>query len=215
MSEFCSIFSGLADPRGFHGRRYKLESLLSLIVVGLLCGRNSLASIWRLSKSLTTEQRLTLGFDRWRLPSHPILTTLMQQLDIEALEAHLGQIVLAGESASTLAIDGKTLRGSRVGEHKAMHVLSAFSHEFSAVAHQEQVKGEENEITAALRVLEKLELKDKIVTGDAIFAQKNICQIIKNNQGNYLFALKDNHKSQRKAIDQAFEVYDKKTGSSH
>ena len=159
MSAFCSIFSGLVDPRGFHGRRYKLESLLGLIVVGLLCGRNSLASIWRLSKNLTVEQRLALGFDRWRLPSHPILTTLMQQLDIEALEQHLSRIVLAHEAPSTLAIDGKTLRGSRQGERRAMHVLSAFSHEFSAVAHQEQVEAHENEITAALRLLQKLELK--------------------------------------------------------
>jgi hypothetical protein len=86
-----SLFCGLEDPRQASGRRYRLESLLGLILVGLLCGRNSLASIWRLSQGFTVEQRLALGFDKWRLPSHPILTTLMQQLDIDAFTPTQGR----------------------------------------------------------------------------------------------------------------------------
>jgi DDE_Tnp_1-associated len=134
-----SLFSGLADPRDASGRRYRLESLLGLSLVGLLWGRNSLASIWRLAQGFTVEQRLALGFDRWRLPSHPILTTLLQKLDADALETHLRQMVLSsGEGAAgAVALDGKTLRGSRHGEHRAMHVLSAFSRDLSGVLHQE------------------------------------------------------------------------------
>lgn len=213
--QISSLFSDFPDSRGTHGRRYSVESLLGLILVGLLCGRNSLASIWRLAQGFTAEQRLALGFDKWRLPSHPILTTLLQQIDADALEKHLSHIVLSGEtpreSLREVAIDGKTLRGSRVGEGRAMHVLSAFCSAISGVLHQEKMAEDENEITAALRVLARLELKNTLITGDAIFAQKAICQTIRQQEGHYLFTLKGNQPAVQRAIGQSLDTAEKKT----
>jgi hypothetical protein len=108
-------------------------------------------TVWRFGRRLTPRQRLALGFDRVDLPSHPLLTTLLQRLDADALEAHLRQILLTSEDGKVkaLAIDGKTLRGSRSGEHPAMHMLEAFSADLGGVLHQEPMRQSENEIGAA------------------------------------------------------------------
>ena len=51
---------------------------------------------------------------------------------------------------------------------------------------------EASEVTAALQLLKTLPLKDVIVTGDAMFTQREICRVIKDGGGDYFFTVKDN-----------------------
>lgn len=208
---YSSLFSGLEDPRSRLGQRYRLESLLGLIVVGFLCGSNSLKAVWRFGHRLRKPQRVALGFDSGTMPSHPLLTTLLQRLDAGALEAHLKQIVLStgeteGGELQVVAIDGKTLRGSRSGDQAALHMLSAFSEQLGGVLDQEAMGDGENEVGAAMRLLKRLKLKNTVITGDAMFAHQGLCQLIRSKGGHYLFALKDNHKPQREAVEQALDI---------
>ena len=82
--------------------------------------------------------------------------------------------VFAGSRArpSTSLFDGKTLRGSRRLDDKAIHVLSAFATELGAVIGELTVEPDQNEITAALVLLKGLPLEGRIITGDAIFTQR-------------------------------------------
>jgi predicted transposase YbfD/YdcC len=76
------------------------------------------------------------------------------------------------------------------------------------------VGGGENEIAAALRVLERLELRDTVVTGDALVAQREICQAIRQKGGHYLFPLKGNQPAVRQAIEQALRTTEKKNSAA-
>ena len=66
------------------------------------------------------------------------------------------------------------------------------------------VEPDKNEITAALVLLKELPLDGAIITGDAIFTQREICQHIRDRNGHYLFVVKDNQPSLKAGIARAF-----------
>jgi hypothetical protein len=103
-----------------------------------------------------------------------------------------------------LALDGKTLKGSRRLDAKAIHILSAFATGLSAVVGELTVEPDQNEITAAMVLLKGLPLDGAIITGDAIFTQREICQHIRDRNGHYLFTVKDNQPELKRDIAEAF-----------
>ena len=83
-------------------------------------------------------------------------------------------------------------------------MLSAFATGLSAVIGDIVVEPGQNEITAALAVLKELPLKGAIVTGDAMFCQREICQAIEDEKGGYLFVVKDNQPQLKASIAESF-----------
>lgn len=107
------------------------------------------------------------------------MALLFRGLDVDALERVLSEWAqLAVGQAPHLRIDGKTLRGSRDGECSAVQLLAAYCDEAQVVLAQERVADDENEVGAALRVLNRLPLAGAVVTGDALFAQQSVCTLI-------------------------------------
>ncbi len=82
-----------------------------------------------------------------------------------------------------LAIDGKTVRGSRDGETAASHLLSAFRHEVSWVVSQQAVDGKTTEIPVARDLLRTLTLDGVLITGDAFHTQRDTAALIVEKKG--------------------------------
>ena len=62
-----TILRQVPDPRGKQGQDYMLWSILSLIVVSLLCGRRGMKAAFLLGRSLSRRQKAELGFIRGTL----------------------------------------------------------------------------------------------------------------------------------------------------
>jgi len=73
------------------------------------------------------------------------------------------------------------------------------------VLFQIEVDRKENEITAAPRVLKCLDSRGKIVTGDAMFAQRELSLQIIEAGGNYIWVVKDNQSTLRQDIELLFQ----------
>ena len=116
-----------------------------------------------------------LGILRGRVPAPSVWSELFRALDVGALERLLGVWVKGAGAAGHVAIDGKRLRGSAVGDVPGVHLLAAFSERLQGVIGQLRVAPEANEITAALTLLKTLPIEGAIISGDAIFAQTNPC----------------------------------------
>jgi predicted transposase YbfD/YdcC len=70
--------------------------------------------------------------------------------------------------------------------------VSAFATEARLCLAAATPSAEENEIEAALRVVELIDLTDKIVTSDALHCHSRMAQAIIDRGGNYVLALKGN-----------------------
>jgi len=192
------------DQRGRKGRQIPLHAILGLSVAASLAGADSLIAIFRWGRRLRPEALHLLGFDDGTAPCHATYHYVFQSLDADALARVLGRFALGDASPGHIAIDGKTLKGSRRHDAKALHVLSAFTTELSAVVGDLVVAPEQNEITAALTLLKGLPLDGTVITGDAIFCQRQICQHIRDSRGHYLFAVKKNQPELHDAIAESF-----------
>ena len=92
----------------------------------------------------------------------------------------------------TIAIDGKTLRGSRDKDQRPLHLVSAFASEARIVLGQCSVQEKSNEITAIPTLLEGLDLRGAIVTIDAMGCQYSIADQIVRGKGDFVLGLKGN-----------------------
>lgn len=206
-----SLLEALArvpDPRDPRGKAYPLPSILALMVLGMLMGRRSLSSISSLVADYGGNLALALGFRHAKVPSVSRLSTLLRLLDAEALERALtewiaGRVDAAGQP---IALDGKTLRGSTPdkGTLPGQHLVAAYAPHAAAVLGQLRVDAKTNEHKAALTLLGMLpDLRGAVVTGDAMFCQKEVAAAIRRRGGDYVLAVKDNQKRLRTDIDAA------------
>jgi predicted transposase YbfD/YdcC len=108
-----------------------------------------------------------------------------------------------------VAIDGKTIRRSfdHGGEQSPLHVVSAWASEQGLVLGQRCVDGKSNEITAVPELLDQLALENSIVTLDAMGCQTAIAEKILARGGDYLLALKGNHKLAHAAVVEHFDQH--------
>jgi hypothetical protein len=103
-----------------------------------------------------------------------------------------------------VAIDGKRLRGSATALLPGAHLVAAFGASLEGVIGQLRMAPEANELTTALQLLKTPPLKNVIVTGDAMFTQREICRVIRDGGGDYFSTAKDNQPALKADIALAF-----------
>lgn len=202
-----SLWAALAsvpDHRRAEGKRYPLASLLLIAVAALLSGRRDQLGIVRWGRRLTHEALASIGIGRARVPAPSVWCELFKGLDVGALECALGSWVRGEQAAGHVAIDGKRLRGSATAQSPGVHLLAAFSATLQGVIGQLAVPPDSNEITAALQLLKTLPLDGVIITGDAMFTQREICRVITDGGGDYFFTVKDNQPALKADVALAF-----------
>jgi len=200
-----SLLEALAavpDPRSRRGRRHPLPALLALVVLAMLRGCKGPSAIAQFGRDYGTPLAHALGFTRGLTPAASWLSRLLARLDPVAFEAALTGWLRSrwpdapagggGTEKEPLAIDGKALRGSRDGAVPGQHLVAAYAPLAEVVLAQVKVDAKTNEHKAALELLGVLPVKGRVVTGDAIFCQRDLCQEIVTQGGDYLFLVKDN-----------------------
>lgn len=197
-----SLLEALADvpdPRSRHGRRHPLLAILSLTVLAMLRGCKGPTAISQFGRDHGVALAHALGFRRGKTPAPSCLSDLYRALDAAAFEAALSRWIASRLPPPTedagkqpVSLDGKNLRGSRDGEAPGQHLVSAYAHEHQAVLAQIRVDAKTNEHKAALELLGLLPVQGRIVLGDAMFCQRDLCQKIVEQGGDYLFTVKGN-----------------------
>lgn len=189
----------LPDPRSRHGRRHPLLAILSLTVLAMLHGCKGPTAIAEFGRNHGIALAHALGFRRGKTPAPSCFCDLYRVLDAATFEAALSRWIAArtpppaaGANKQPVSLDGKTLRGSRDGETPGHHLVAAYAHEHQAVLAQMRVDAKTNEHKAALELLGILPVKGRIVLGDAMFCQRDVCAEVVEQGGDYLFTVKGN-----------------------
>jgi hypothetical protein len=193
-----AVFAEVPDPRSRHGRRHPLSAVLSLAVVAMLSGAKSYQAIAQFGREKGFSLAHALGFTRGKTPTKSTFSVLFRMLDVQAFEQALSRWIasrLPEGPEQAISLDGKTARGSRDGDMPGQHLVAAYCNEAQAVLAQIRVDAKTNEHKAALQLLGILPVKGNILTGDALFCQRDVCSAIVAAGGDYLFTVKDNQPS--------------------
>lgn len=194
----CTLYDALAalpDPRSRHGRIHPLPAVLGLVALALLMGRKSLSGIARFGRQHGTPLAHALGFRRGQTPTKSTLSRTLRRFDAQQLEGALSRWIegrIAGTAFEHIALDGKTVRGSREGEVPGQHLVAAFAPAVAAVLARVRVDAKTNGHKAALELLGVLPLAGKVVTGDAMFCQRDLAKQVIEAGGDYVLVAKDN-----------------------
>ena len=198
------------DPRDASGKRHPLVAMLTHACCAMLCGARGYAAITQGGRDQPIDLMHKLGYRR-RPASYGAFQSLLSRLDAAALERALARWaahllgVPAADALRAVAIDGKAARGSLTTLGPAVHPLAAMDQHTGCVLGQMRVDAKTNEHKAALEMLRGLALAGRVVTGDAMFCQRDLSGQVVEAGGHYLRKVDDNQPSLKEAIESAFE----------
>jgi len=146
------------------------------------------------------------------VPSEDTFERVFKRINPEEFEACLrsyGQSILSDLSEKQLIIDGKKQRGASptTRGNKGLYLLNVWVSENRFCLAQEKVEDKSNEITAIPQVLNGIDIKDAVISIDAMGTQREIAELIIQKKGHYLLALKSNQKSLYEDVQCAFKVH--------
>jgi predicted transposase YbfD/YdcC len=197
------------DHRQRRGRRHSLQSVLLLALGAVMAGARSYSAIAEWAAVAQAPVRL-----RGRPPSEPTFRRVLSAVDAIAVEAALTGWVLGrravaaaqvqqgpvAERRCVLAVDGKTLRGSRRPDGSQAKLISVYEHGHRLVLAQVGVV-DGDEIAAFTTALAALpDLRGVLVTADALHCQREHARWLRARGGHYLFTVKANQPLLRRAM---------------
>lgn len=196
----------LTDLRGANGKRYRLETVLMLVVLAKLCGEDTPFGIAEWAKHRQEELVKLLCLSRASLPSHHTYRRILaHKVYAEEVERLVGEYNQAGKHGNVYALDGKAVRGMRKKDEEGNEYLrSVYDVEQAKVMSQVNVGRKENEITKAPKALKMVEIAQKVVTADAMHTQRGLATQILEAQGDYVLPVKENQPQLYKNIQSLF-----------
>lgn len=194
-SKFMQFFSIIPDPRKPRNQLYTVSDIISTAILAILCGYEDWEDV-----SMWTEAQLTwlqpLGICLEGAPSHDTYNRFFRFLDPDIMEKCFIEWTqsLVGKIQGVVAIDGKTLRGSgnRESELDAIHMVSAFAADNEMVLGQLKTSGKGKELEGIKAILQLLDLEGTTVTIDAGGCHKEVVEIIRSKNADYILGLKGN-----------------------
>lgn len=165
----------LTDRRDPRGVRYPLAIALVFIILAKLAGEQGPRGIaqWvSLRKDLLKQ---ALDFDRDTTPAAITYSRILGRgVNVTELQQTVSRFLRSSPHVSRaveINMDGKALRGTiPAGQTQGVHLLAAYLPDAGVVLMQVKVLSKENETVAAPRLLKSVDLRGKIITGDAMFA---------------------------------------------
>ncbi|MGK2231537.1 ISAs1 family transposase [Colwellia polaris] len=214
LSAFNEHFSTIPDARQQSKVEHKLHDILLTLVVSVICGADGWEAIEEVAHHKVILLKKYGSFENG-IPVHDTIARVtsaiapdkLQQCFISWMKA--AHIATKGE---VIAIDGKTVRGSydKKSKKNAIHMVSAFAANNGVVLGQIKIAEKSNEITAIPQLLDLLDIKDSIVTIDAIGRQRAIATKIKEKEADYVIAVKGNQGHLHQSIKDFFEIFHEK-----
>ena len=203
-----SFFERIDDHR-HHNKLHKLIDVIIIAICAVIAGADTYEQIENFGKKrkkwLSKFLELPYG-----IPSHDTFGRIFEKMNPKEFQDCFKlwiESVTDQTKGQVIAIDGKTLRRShdKSDDKKAIHMVSAWASANQVVLGQLKTEDKSNEITAIPRLLRLLDISGCIITIDAMGTQKKITETIIKGGGDYVLALKENHKTLYKDVTLFFK----------
>lgn len=202
-------FSIIEDPRINRKKLHTLSDILTLTICAMLSGADGYEAIEEFGHNKKTWLKTFIPLSNG-IPSHDCIRYVLIKLPPKQLQsAFISWVNFIKEKIpEVVAIDGKTAKGSQSKKQglAGLHMVSAWGSANQLVLGQEATKEKSNEITAIPALLKLLELKNCIVTIDAMGCQLKIAEQIIQQEADYVFGLKGNQGLLHKDVIECFRT---------
>jgi predicted transposase YbfD/YdcC len=207
VSKFIELFSAIPDERQEWKVKHKLVDIIFIAVVATLADCDDWEEIEWFAKLKKDWFKKYLELPNG-IPSHDTTERVFSWIDPVLFgKAFRSWIKLAVGTMpkGVVPIDGKTMRGTKDTEKKALHVVNAWSGENKMILGQVFTDEKSNEMKAIPRILDILDTAGQIVTIDAGGTYKDIAEKVIGKGGDYVLALKKNQPTLFEEVKLFFE----------
>jgi len=199
----------MKDPRIDRKKLHPLDNIIFISIAAVLCG----AETW--------EDLEDFGYAKFDwlsgildmqngVPSHDTFNRFFSALNPGEFESHFikwTQSIISEHDYEFISIDGKTIRqASKMSNNDSIHIVSAWASRNNLTLGQVRTSEKSNEITAIPELLKCLMLENCIITIDAMGCQKEIAKQIREEKGDYILAVKENHPTLYQEIVSSFSM---------
>ena len=210
----------LTDTRKARGKIYPLSFVLTIIVLAKLAGEDKPSAIAEWIKLRRRQLVAAFGYQRERVPClNTIRTILSEVVSMAELQKIFNRYLhesFGGQQSPLVSMDGKTMRGTiPKGSQQGVHLMAAYMPEEGIVLAQIAVDSKENEISAAPKLIQQLDLRHRVVCGDAMLTQRDISVEVLAQGGDYIWFLKGNQPTMKSDVEQFFKPPRKAPGWHH
>ena len=206
MTSLHETMSRLHDPRVRNRSKHPLPSIIILSILAVICGAEGYEAIALFGALHYEELRKRLYLPNG-IPSHDTINRVFQMINFRQFERLFvewakGMATECG-AVNVIAIDGKTVRGSKdvFHDNPAIHLVHAWSVSNGLCLGQFRTKDKSNEITAIPKLLDMLCITGSVITIDAMGTQKDIAEKIVDGGADYILALKGNQGTLRQDVE--------------
>ncbi len=223
LEKLYQCLQRVPDRRKRRGRRYPLAALLLIGVLAKLAGQDSSRALAHWAKLRQKDLSHLFQLKRETMPHYSTWSRVLgRAVSPEEVEQVVSQFFAQQKPRKSpkrgsiqVCLDGKTLRGTiPAGQSQGVHLLAAYLPEQGVVLMQMEVGEKTNEITVAPQVVQTLDLRGVVVTGDALHAQRKLSAQIVNAHGDYVWTAKDNQPELREEIALLFAPQQSRPGWS-
>lgn len=217
LSSLKAAFQTIPDPRRKSALlKYEVWQMLLALTAAFLTGQLSVLACaeWLAEQDLEFKQQL--GFGDGVTPAQSTFHRLLASLSAEEMEHALtlyfepkvgSGSVVPKRGSQAIAIDGKCQRGRNqyADKFQAVHLISLYAHSSGVVLAQSAVSSEASEVSSAPDLLRQIQWEGRVLTGDAAYCQRELCQQVVEAGGDYLFVVKGNQQQLRDDIRDCFD----------
>jgi len=198
FSSLLKVFAQVPDPRDPRGVRHPMQSILALVFLGLLARIREMAVLQRWAEDYWDQLREPLGFDRETPPHATTISRTLADCELGAFaRAFITWVkTFLPDEPMTAAVDGKTSCQGIDTDGHPVQLVTVFVHKLKLALAQWSVRGEKTNEPNTLKN-HLAELKSdfpllKLITGDAIYAQRPLAEAIIDEDLDYLVQIKGN-----------------------
>lgn len=210
LDELFKKIERINDKRQQGKVKHKMVDIVAIVFLSMLSNANEWDEIQMFAVMNEDIFRKYLELPNG-IPSHDTINRVMgliEPKELEKLSIYWNELLQRGEGEKIkkiLNIDGKTMRESGNKNQNAFHIVSAWSKDDGICLGQTTVRNKENEIIAIPELLNKINIKEQIITIDAMGTQKEIAKKIIEKKGDYVLALKGNQHDTHLNVLQYFD----------
>jgi predicted transposase YbfD/YdcC len=203
------VLAGVADPRARRGVRHQLVTILAVSICAVTAGARSLVAIAEWAADLPVDIAEALALGR-RPPCESTIRRVLGRLDGDGLDLALSTWIDArlpvDQGRRAVAVDGKTMRGARTSgapgkpHRPARHLLAVIDHDARVVLGQAEVDGKTSEIHRFAPLLDGLDLREVVVTADALHTQRAHVDYLAGRGAHWVLTVKGNQPNLRRQL---------------
>lgn len=185
--------------------RHKMEDIILIVLFAILAKCNEWTEIESFAKKKEKWLKKHLELPNG-IPSHDTIQRVISLLDPNSLYADTINYLIekintlsSSNERDILSMDGKTSNGSKRStgknkEEQVVNTMSVYSTNYGISLVQDYISEKTNEIPMGPKLLEKLNLKNCVVTADALNTQVDTIKAILKGKADYVLPVKENQK---------------------